>query len=103
MRWEFLTSLAAGGRADAAAIDAALALDNTQTGQLAAATAHAAIPTAAAKAATWESVVVRGDGANSIQRAAIAGFTKVWDTYPAGTVCGRVLCRDRAGLGGEVL
>ncbi|MEO6529916.1 MAG: aminopeptidase N, partial [Specibacter sp.] len=80
MRWEFLTSLAAGGRADDAAIDAALALDNTQTGQLAAATAHAAIPTAEAKAATWESVVVQGNQANSIQRAAIAGFTKVWDT-----------------------
>lgn len=80
MRWEFLTSLAAGGRAPGAVIDAALALDNTQTGQLAAATAHAAIPTAEAKAATWESVVVQGDAANSIQRAAIGGFTKVWDT-----------------------
>ncbi len=38
------------------------------------------IPTAEAKAATWESVVVQGNQANSIQRAAIAGFTKVWDT-----------------------
>ncbi len=80
MRWELLIALAAGGHADAAEIDAALALDNTQTGQLAAATAHAAIPTAAAKAGTWESVVVRGDGANAVQRAAITGFTKVWDT-----------------------
>ncbi|MHA7270439.1 aminopeptidase N [Arthrobacter sp. HLT1-20] len=80
MRWEFLTSLAAGSRANGAVIDAALALDNTQTGQLAAATAHAATPTAGAKAGTWESVVVQGDAANSIQRAAIAGFTKVWDT-----------------------
>lgn len=80
MRWDFLISLAAGGRADAAAIDAALALDNTQTGQLAAATAHAAIPTTEAKSEVWESVVVRGDGANAVQRAAISGFTKVWDT-----------------------
>ncbi|WP_104111199.1 aminopeptidase N [Arthrobacter sp. N199823] len=80
MKWEFLISLAAGGRADASVIAAALALDNTQTGQLAAATAHAAIPTAEGKAATWESVVVRGEGANALQRAAIDGFTKVWDT-----------------------
>ncbi len=80
MKWEFLIALAAGGRADAAAIEAALALDNTQNGQLAAATAHAAIPTAENKAKTWESVVVRGDGANAIQRAAIDGFTKGWDT-----------------------
>ncbi len=80
MRWEFLISLAAGGRADASVIDAALALDNTQNGQLAAATAQAAIPTAEGKAGTWESVVVRGDGANAVQRAAIEGFTKVWDT-----------------------
>ncbi len=80
MRWEFIISLAAGGRADAAVIDAALALDKTQNGQLAAATAHAAIPTPEGKAGTWESVVVRGEGANSVQRAAIEGFTKVWDT-----------------------
>ena len=80
MRWEFLISLAAGGRADASVIEAALALDNTQNGQLAAATAHAAIPTAEGKAAMWESVVVRGEGANALQRAAIDGFTKVWDT-----------------------
>ena len=80
MRWEFLISLAAGGRADASIIEAALALDNTQNGQLAAATAHAAIPTAEGKAGTWESVVVRGERANAVQRAAIDGFTKVWDT-----------------------
>ncbi|WP_269936955.1 aminopeptidase N [Arthrobacter sp. HY1533] len=80
MRWEFIISLAAGGRADASVVDAALALDNTQNGQLAAATAKAAIPTAAGKAETWDAVVVRGDGANAVQRAAISGFTKVWDT-----------------------
>ena len=80
MKWELLTALAAGGRASSADIDAALALDNTQTGQLAAAAAHAAIPTPEAKAATWQAVVVRGDGANAVQRAAIDGFTRVWDT-----------------------
>ncbi|MFQ4149123.1 aminopeptidase N [Arthrobacter sp. LAPM80] len=80
MRWELLTSLVAGGRAGAGEIAAALELDNTQNGQLAAATAHASIPTAAGKAGTWESVVVRGEGANAVQRAAIEGFTKAWDT-----------------------
>ncbi len=80
MRWEFIISLAAGGRAGASVIDAALALDNTQNGQLAAATAHAAIPTAEGKAGTWASVVELGEGANAVQRAAIDGFTKVWDT-----------------------
>ncbi|MFC8302571.1 aminopeptidase N [Specibacter sp. NPDC057265] len=79
MRWELLISLAAGGRAANAEIEAALAADNTQNGQLAAATALAAIPTPEAKAETWQSVVVDGEGANAVQRAAIAGFTKVWD------------------------
>ncbi len=80
LRWELLTSLAAGGRAPRDAIDAELARDNTQNGQLAAATAVAAIPTPEGKAATWESVVVRGEHANAVQRAAIAGFGRVWDT-----------------------
>ncbi|MGO4382922.1 aminopeptidase N [Specibacter sp. RAF43] len=80
LRWELLTSLVAGGRAGQESIDAELARDNTQTGQLAAATAAAALPTPEAKAATWESVVVRGEHANAIQRAAITGFGRVWDT-----------------------
>lgn len=80
LRWELLSSLVAGGRADQSVIDAELARDNTQTGQLAASAASSAIPTQEAKARTWESVVVRGDGANALQRAAITGFTRVWDT-----------------------
>ncbi|WP_240630127.1 aminopeptidase N [Specibacter cremeus] len=80
LRWELLTSLVAGGRLDAAGIDAELAADNTQTGQLAAAAARAAIPTPAAKAATWAAVVVRGEMPNAAQRAAITGFMRVWDT-----------------------
>ncbi|RAN79756.1 aminopeptidase N [Bacillus sp. SRB_336] len=80
LRWELLTSLAAGARADQGSIDAELARDNTQNGQLAAATAHAAIPTPEGKAGTWESVVVRGEGANAVQRASITGFGRVWDT-----------------------
>ncbi|MGA7205319.1 MAG: aminopeptidase N [Specibacter sp.] len=80
LRWEMLTSLAAGGRAAQGTIDLELAGDNTQTGQLAAATASAAIPTPEAKARVWESVVERGDAANAVQRSAIAGFGRVWDT-----------------------
>lgn len=80
LRWELLTSLVAGARAAQGNIDAELARDNTQNGQLAAATARAAIPTPEGKAGTWESVVVRGEGANAVQRAAITGFGRVWDT-----------------------
>jgi aminopeptidase N len=80
LRWELLTSLVAGARAAQRNIDAELARDNTQNGQLAAATARAAIPTPEGKAGTWESVVVRGEGANAVQRAAITGFGRVWDT-----------------------
>ncbi|ALE92305.1 aminopeptidase [Arthrobacter alpinus] len=80
LRWELLTSLVAGGRRGSESIDAELAADNTQTGQLAAATAHAAAPTPEAKAQTWESVVVRGEHANAVQRASIAGFSHVWDS-----------------------
>jgi len=80
LRWELLTSLVAGGRLGPESIDAELAADNTQTGQLAAASAHAAVPTAEAKSQTWESVVVLGEHANAVQRASIAGFGHVWDT-----------------------
>ncbi|MDQ0276408.1 aminopeptidase N [Arthrobacter silviterrae] len=80
LRWELLTSLVAGGRAGQGAIDAELAKDNTQNGQLAAAAAKAAIPTPEAKAGTWEAVVVRGDLANAAARSAINGFGRVWDT-----------------------
>ncbi|WP_104087652.1 aminopeptidase N [Arthrobacter sp. GMC3] len=80
LRWELLTSLVAGARRGPEAIDAELASDNTQNGQLAAASAHAAVPTPEAKAQTWESVVVLGEQANAVQRAAITGFGHVWDT-----------------------
>ncbi|WP_427018152.1 aminopeptidase N [Pseudarthrobacter sp. P1] len=80
LRWELLASLVAGGRLAQPAIDDELARDRTQTGQLAAAAASAAIPTAEAKAAVWDAVVVGGDMPNAAQRAAITGFTRVWDT-----------------------
>ncbi len=78
LRWDLVVSLAAGGRADVPAIEAELARDATSTGQLAAHTARAAIPTPAAKRAAWDAVVA-GKLSNLEQRAAIAGFNRVHD------------------------
>lgn len=77
LRWELLTSLVVGGRRGQPEIDAELERDHTQTGQLAAATATAAIPTAEAKQKAWDAVVVNGSLPNAAQRAAITGFNRV--------------------------
>ncbi|NKX56155.1 aminopeptidase N [Arthrobacter mobilis] len=77
LRWELLTSLVAGGRAGQAEIDAELGRDATATGQRAAALAKAAIPTAEAKAAAWDAVVVAGDLPNATQQSVITGFNRV--------------------------
>ncbi|ROZ64587.1 aminopeptidase N [Kocuria soli] len=79
LRWALLISLAAGGRADVAAVDAALERDNTEHGAIAAAHARAAIPTPEAKAAVWKAVVEEGSMPNSQQQAAIAGFRQATD------------------------
>ena len=79
LRWELLTSLAAGGRADEARIAEQLASDATATGERAAAAARAALPTPEAKAAAWDTVVERGDLANALQTSTIAGFGRVHD------------------------
>ena len=80
LRWELLTALVAGGRMGEAEIAAELERDATATGQLAAAGARAALPSAEAKAAAWEAIVVRSDLPNAAQRAAIGGFSRVHDT-----------------------
>lgn len=79
LRWELLTSLVAGGRAGQSEIDAELERDHTASGQRAAAAATAAVPTAAAKEAAWQRIVVEGTLSNAIQGAAIQGFTRVHD------------------------
>ncbi|MEE2568629.1 aminopeptidase N [Pseudarthrobacter sp. J64] len=79
LRWELLTTLVVGGRAAQPEIDAELARDTTANGQNAAALATAAIPTAEAKAAAWESIVVKGELSNALQGSAVAGFTRVLD------------------------
>ncbi|MBJ2119958.1 aminopeptidase N [Arthrobacter sp. MSA 4-2] len=80
LRWELLTSLVAGGRYGHEQIDAELEVDSTATGQLAAALARAAVPTAEAKADAWSAIVERSDLPNAAQRSAIQGFTRVHDT-----------------------
>lgn len=79
LSWSLLISLAAGGRAGAADIDAALQADNTEHGAISASSARAAIPTPEAKAETWRAVLEEGTMPNSLQAAAIAGFRKTQD------------------------
>ncbi|MDQ0678122.1 aminopeptidase N [Arthrobacter pascens] len=79
LRWELLASLVAGGRLGQEQINAELARDNTASGQNAAALAKAAIPTPEAKAAAWESIVVKGELSNALQGSAVAGFSRVLD------------------------
>ncbi len=80
LRWELVAALVAGGRMGQESIDAELAADNTSSGQNAAALATAALPTAEAKAAAWNSIVVKGDLSNALQGSAVAGFMRVHDT-----------------------
>ncbi|MEW9873999.1 aminopeptidase N [Arthrobacter sp. HS15c] len=79
LRWELVASLVSGGRLGTEDINAELERDNTASGQNAAALAKAAIPTPDAKAAAWESIVVKGDLSNALQGSAVAGFTRVLD------------------------
>ncbi|MET1087777.1 MAG: aminopeptidase N [Arthrobacter sp.] len=79
LRWELVISLVVGGRRGQEGIDAELERDNTASGQNAAAQAKAAIPTPEAKAAAWESIVVKGELSNALQGSAVTGFMRVLD------------------------
>ncbi|GAA3626512.1 aminopeptidase N [Microbacterium awajiense] len=79
LSWQLLVSLAAGGVVSAADIDAALAADNTAKGGEFAAQAKAALPTAEAKRAAWDSLVSKADLPNTIVRTTSLGFV-----HPAG-------------------
>ncbi len=74
LSWTLLVSLAAGGHVDDAAIDEALASDNTAKGGEFAAQAKAALPTEAAKRAAWSSLIESSDLPNTVVRAAALGF-----------------------------
>jgi aminopeptidase N len=79
LRWDLLTGLVVAGRAGAAEIDAELERDNTANGQKAAAGARAALPTAAAKAEAWKTLVESKDLSNALVNAASLGFGRVHD------------------------
>ena len=79
LRWDLLTALVVGGRAGAPEIDAALAADPTASGEREAASARAAIPTPAAKAAAWQAMVEQDTLPNALLEASIGGFADVHD------------------------
>ncbi len=74
LSWELLEALVLGGRAGTAEIDAALAADNTATGQQAAARARATVPTAEAKLEAFEFAAGEPAPSNLIVRATGLGF-----------------------------
>src|SRR5690606_17600042 len=73
LRWTLLHALVVGGRAGEAEIAAELERDATATGERSAAMCRAAIPTADAKAAAWESIV-EGKLSGAVLRSTILGF-----------------------------
>ena len=79
LRWALVIGLAAGGRADARAVEAELRRDDTATGRQAAARARASIPTPEAKEQVWEAVVESGWLPNALQEAMVGGFDDVHD------------------------
>lgn len=79
LSWELLAGLVVGGRADNAAIDKALAADNTSNGQKAAAGARAALPTPQGKAAAWHTLTETHDLSNILVDSASLGFVRVAD------------------------
>lgn len=79
LNWQLLVGLATVGATDAAAIDAALAADNTAKGAEFAAQARAALPDLDSKRAAWASLIERDDAPNTIVRSAALGFV-----HPAG-------------------
>jgi aminopeptidase N len=77
--WELLEGLVLNGAAGQPEIDAALANDNTASGQQAAARATATIPTAQAKKAAFDSLVTKDDQSNVIVRSIGVGYTHTND------------------------
>ena len=77
--WELLIALAAGGRATAEEIDAALADDRTASGERSAAHARAALPTLADKQAAWESTFGAPGASNLVIRSTGLGFLHTAD------------------------
>jgi aminopeptidase N len=77
--WELLEGLALNGAVDDAAIESALAKDNTSNGQQAAARARATFPTAAVKKAAFDSLADSDELPNAIVRNVTMGYQHVND------------------------
>ncbi|MEW9530080.1 aminopeptidase N [Microbispora sp. NPDC049125] len=73
LRWTLTHALVSGGVLGAADIDAELARDATATGERSAASSRAAIPTAEAKAQTWDAIV-GGRLSGAVLRSTVLGF-----------------------------
>ena len=79
MRWELTVGLVVGGRIDETGISAELERDNTANGQKFAAAARAAIPTAEAKAKTWQLLTETEEYSNTLINSASLAFGRVND------------------------
>jgi aminopeptidase N len=84
LRWNFWHALAANGQASPGQLDEELARDNTAAGKSGHATALAARPEAAVKAAAWNAAVHGTALSNQLLSATIAGF----NTGPASLLAG---------------
>lgn len=79
LRWDLVTSLAAGGRFGEAEIAEEARRDATATGERAAARARAIRPTPKAKEWAWSSLVEADKLPNALQGAVASGFVSVHD------------------------
>ncbi|MBP1231425.1 aminopeptidase N [Arthrobacter sp. PvP102] len=79
LRWSLWHALAANGQATEAELDAELARDTTASGRAGYATALAARPDAAVKAAAWDAAVRGTALSNQLLSATIAGFNTAPD------------------------
>ncbi|MDV8148217.1 aminopeptidase N [Arthrobacter sp. B10-11] len=79
LRWSLWHALAANGQATEAELDAELARDTTASGRAGHATALAARPDAAVKAAAWDAAVQGTALSNQLLSATIAGFNTAPD------------------------
>jgi aminopeptidase N len=77
LRWHLVISLARAGTIGDDRIDAELARDDTDLGRRQAATARAAQPTSAAKAAAWQQLLEDSTLSHTVSRQLWAGFSQL--------------------------
>ena len=79
LRWELLTGLVIGGRADLSAIEAELAMDNTANGQKFAAAAIAVLPNPTDKKKSWDILTKTEEYSNTLVNSASMAFGRTND------------------------